>query len=147
MDQAILERITSLLRRDLKLSPTTPINEGTALFGGEMDLDSIDILLVLTSLEREFGIQLTSDKVSKSAFQSVATLVAFVEQSKRSGTPSAHDAAAPDGGPPDAASSDAAALDAATADGASSDAGTAPDALEPTDDAPSEDAASEPDAA
>lgn len=80
MDHALLERISSLLRRDLKLGPATPITEHTALVGGDMDLDSIDILLVLTSLEKEFGIQLTSDKVSKSAFQTIATLVAFVEQ-------------------------------------------------------------------
>ncbi len=85
MDNALLDRISTLLRRDLKLGPAATIDERTALVGGDMDLDSIDILLVLTSLEKEFGLQLTSDKVSKSAFQTVGTLVDFVEKSQRNG--------------------------------------------------------------
>lgn len=87
MDQALLDRISSLLRRDLKLGPSAAISEQTVLIGGDMDMDSIDILLVLTSLEKEFGVQLTSDKVSKSAFQTVGTLVAFVEQTREHARP------------------------------------------------------------
>jgi len=87
VDQALLDRISSLLRRDLKLGPSAAISEQTVLIGGDMDMDSIDILLVLTSLEKEFGVQLTSDKVSKSAFQTVGTLVAFVEQTREHARP------------------------------------------------------------
>lgn len=82
LDHALFEQIAALLRRDLKLGPNAEISVETALIGGDMDLDSIDILLVLTSLEKAFGIQLTSDKVSKSAFETVGTLVAFVQKTR-----------------------------------------------------------------
>jgi 3-hydroxyacyl-[acyl-carrier-protein] dehydratase len=76
----IVQRVQMLLRRDLKLGPDTPIAPDMPFFGGDIDLDSLDILLLVTSVEKEFGVKIPSEKVGKDVFQSVATLVSFIER-------------------------------------------------------------------
>ena len=41
----ILERVQLILRRDLKLGPDAAIPQDMPFFGGDVDLDSLDILL------------------------------------------------------------------------------------------------------
>ena len=47
-----LERVKMIVRRDLKLGPDIPITDDMPFFGTEADVDSLDILLLLTSVER-----------------------------------------------------------------------------------------------
>jgi len=49
------DRIKRILRRDLKLPEDARIEDGMPLLGGQFDLDSLDILLLVTSVEKEFG--------------------------------------------------------------------------------------------
>lgn len=84
----ILERVQTILRRDLKLGPDTPIPPDMPFFGGDVDLDSLDILLLVTSIEKELGVKIPSDKVGKEVFQNVTTLVQFIEQSGEQSNPS-----------------------------------------------------------
>ena len=55
------------------------IDDRMALVGGEHDLDSLDILLVITRIEKEFGIKIADRAVGRRAFTDVATLADFVE--------------------------------------------------------------------
>jgi acyl carrier protein len=73
------ERIKRILRRDLKLPEGAVIEDGMPLLGGQFDLDSLDILLLVTSVEKEFGIKIASETIGREAFGSVATLARFVE--------------------------------------------------------------------
>src|SRR4051812_35825182 len=57
VDPATLERIKTIFRRDLKLGPDIPIADDMPFFGGDVDLDSLDMLLLVTSIEKEFGIK------------------------------------------------------------------------------------------
>jgi acyl carrier protein len=50
------------------------------LMGGEYDLDSLDVLLVVTNIEKEFGIKIADRQVGRQAFATVATLAAFVDE-------------------------------------------------------------------
>ncbi len=74
-----MERIKALLRRELKLGDDAEVRDDTPLLGGEFDLDSLDVLLVVTSVEKEFGIKIPNEAVSQDAFVDVATLARFVE--------------------------------------------------------------------
>src|SRR5687768_14189728 len=76
----IVQRVQMLLRRDLKLGPDAAIPPDMPFFGGDFDLDSLDILLLVTSVEKEFGLKIPSEQVGKEVFQSVATLAAYIEQ-------------------------------------------------------------------
>src|ERR1700744_861831 len=92
LDPDILQQIQAILRRDLKLAPDEPLPQEMPLFGSSVDLDSLDMLLLLTSIERGFGVRIPSQAVGKEVFQSVGSLARYV-QDHRGQAPSAASAA------------------------------------------------------
>ena len=74
----ILRQVVEILRRDLKLGPDAPIPPDMAFSGGDIDLDSLDILLLVTSVEKAFGVKIPSSEVGKEVFTSVQTLVDYI---------------------------------------------------------------------
>jgi 3-hydroxyacyl-[acyl-carrier-protein] dehydratase len=76
----ILARVTTIIRRDLKLGPDVPVTPDTPFFGGEADIDSLDILLLLSSIEKEFGLRIPSEQVGREVFANVGTLVGYIEK-------------------------------------------------------------------
>ena len=78
--QQISDRIRTILRRDLKLGATAELPDSMPLMGGNMDLDSLDVLLLITNIEKEFGVKVMSQEVGKEAFQTVGSLIQFVAQ-------------------------------------------------------------------
>ncbi len=79
LDPDLLARIKDALRRDLKLAPDEPIADDMPLVGGETEIDSIDVLLIIGTLEQEFGVTIPDRDVSEQAFATVATLTAYVQ--------------------------------------------------------------------
>src|SRR5262245_10813308 len=79
----ILERIEHILRRALKLGADIPIRPDTPLLGGDHDLDSLDILMLLTSVEKEFNIKIPNDEIRRDAFNNVGTLAAYIDERRR----------------------------------------------------------------
>lgn len=80
-----IDRIVDIIRRDLMLGPDVVIEADTALLGGEFDLDSLDALLLMQSLEREFGFKLPTESFGPDVFKDVATLARFVTDNVSAG--------------------------------------------------------------
>ncbi|CAN5825734.1 hypothetical protein BH11PLA1_BH11PLA1_00780 [soil metagenome] len=80
-DPSNIARVKTIVRSALRLSPTAELGDDMALAGGEYDVDSLDILLIVTELEKEFHFQVAEGALTRSAFASIAALVAFVEAS------------------------------------------------------------------
>jgi acyl carrier protein len=76
----VLGRIESILRRDLKLGSDIPIGPSTPLVGGDHDLDSLDILMLLTSVEKEFNIKIPNAEVRREVFTTVGTLAEYINE-------------------------------------------------------------------
>jgi acyl carrier protein len=76
----VANRLAELLRRDLKLGADMELTLDTALFGGELDLDSLDALLLVQSIEREFGIRVPTEAIGPAVFATLGTLAEFVLQ-------------------------------------------------------------------
>jgi acyl carrier protein len=76
---ATLDRIKLILRRDLKLGDGAVIADTMPLVGGDMDLDSLDMLLLVTSVEKEFGIKIASGSIGREVFRTVETLAKFID--------------------------------------------------------------------
>jgi 3-hydroxyacyl-[acyl-carrier-protein] dehydratase len=76
--EQILPRVQTILRRDLKLGADAPIPPDMPFFGSDMDLDSLDILLLVTSVEKEFGVKIPSSEIGKEVFQNVTTLTNYI---------------------------------------------------------------------
>jgi 3-hydroxyacyl-[acyl-carrier-protein] dehydratase len=74
----VTDRVKTIMRRDLKLGSDITIDESTVFFGGHADIDSLDVLLMLSSVEKEFGIRIASEDAGKRVFQNVGTLVDFL---------------------------------------------------------------------
>jgi len=73
-------RITSIIRRDLMLGDDVEIAPDTKLFGSDFDLDSLDALLLMQSLEAEFGFKIPTDAFGPTVFEDVASLARFVTE-------------------------------------------------------------------
>jgi 3-hydroxyacyl-[acyl-carrier-protein] dehydratase len=84
LDPDLLEQIRQLVRRDLKLAADEPLPEDMPFLGGSVDLDSLDMLLLLTSIERKFGIRIPNETVGKAAFQNLASLATYIQQNRDS---------------------------------------------------------------
>lgn len=52
----------------------------TPLLGAMPDLDSMAVVAILTLIEERFGIEIEDDEIDASAFETVRTLVLFVEE-------------------------------------------------------------------
>lgn len=73
------ERIINIIQRDLMLGSTVNIAVDTKLFGGDFDLDSLDALLLMQSLEKEFGFKMPSESFRPEVFENVERLARFVD--------------------------------------------------------------------
>ena len=76
----IVDRIKEILRTDLRLGNAVEINDDSPLVGSDLDLDSLDVLLLVSSIEKAFGISIPNDEIDQGAFESVTTLAQFVER-------------------------------------------------------------------
>src|SRR3954464_11957591 len=76
----ILGRVTTIIRRDLKLGSDVPVTPDMPFFGGEADIDSLDVLLLLSSVEKEFGIKIPNEAVGRQVFESVSSLADYLER-------------------------------------------------------------------
>jgi 3-hydroxyacyl-[acyl-carrier-protein] dehydratase len=85
VDPQILDHLKAIVRRDLKLGPAARIPDDMPFFGGDVDMDSLDILLLVTSLEKEFGIKVPNAAVGRQVFENIMTLARFVQQQKFAG--------------------------------------------------------------
>jgi 3-hydroxyacyl-[acyl-carrier-protein] dehydratase len=83
LDPDILQQIKFILRRDLKLGADAPLPDDMPFFGGDLDLDSLDMLLLVTSIERQFGVKIPNEAVGKEVFLSVATLTRYVQEQRK----------------------------------------------------------------
>ena len=79
-DAALMDKLKAALRRDLKLGADEPIPDDMPLVGGDAEIDSIDVLLIIGTLEQEFGVRVPDRDVSERVFSSVAALAAYVQE-------------------------------------------------------------------
>ncbi len=74
-----LDQVKAILRRDLKLGEQFPLADDMPLVGSELDLDSLDFLMVVTSIEKQLGYKIPNADIGPAIFTSVASLAAYLE--------------------------------------------------------------------
>ena len=77
-----LNDILTLLGEVLQID-TSAMDESTELLGGIPEFDSMAVVMVITALEDNMGISVDDDEISAETFETIGSLVNFVE-SKRS---------------------------------------------------------------
>ncbi|HEV7558348.1 MAG TPA: phosphopantetheine-binding protein [Kofleriaceae bacterium] len=74
------QQLKELIVEALQLEGVDPasISDSDPLFGGGLNLDSIDALELATAIARKFDITVEQDQETRDAFRSVNHLVAYV---------------------------------------------------------------------
>jgi len=75
------EQIASILIEVLQLNNAESLSElSTPLLGDIPEFDSMAVVSILTALEEKFGFFVDDDEIDAEIFETVGSLVAFVEQ-------------------------------------------------------------------
>lgn len=75
-----IDRIRDILDQTLNLGGRArEFTRDTALLGNVPELDSMAVVMVLTAIEEQLGIIIEDDDVSAETFETVGTLVDFVD--------------------------------------------------------------------
>lgn len=75
-----IDRIKNILRTSLRLDGLEEFDDAMPLIGGDYDLDSLDILLLITNIEKEFGVRIRDGEMDRATFASISTLAERVER-------------------------------------------------------------------
>lgn len=83
-DAELRLKIKELMIRELDLSDLTPdqIDDGSALFGEGLGLDSLDALQLAIALEEEFEVSIPEGEDAKPIFASVNAIAQHITQQR-----------------------------------------------------------------
>lgn len=78
----IVDEIRAMLEEELRLGQRVrSIDQDAPLFGPDgLGLDSLDALQLVVGVEKRFGVSISDREEGRRAFQSVNTLVAYLEE-------------------------------------------------------------------
>lgn len=80
LKQELKEKIINIL--NLEDIQSEDINDGDALFGDGLGLDSIDALELIVMLDKDYGIKLSDPKEGRAIFQSIETMAAYITENR-----------------------------------------------------------------
>lgn len=76
----ITERLKGTLGACLQLGPRADrLTSASPLLGGMPEFDSMAVVTLVTMIEDEFGISIEDDEISADVFQTLGTLVSFIQ--------------------------------------------------------------------
>ena len=82
MNENLVEELKAKLIDILNLPDVTTedFDENAQLVGGELGIDSIDVLEMVVMVEKDYGIIINSQEVGEKVFSSLAALAEYIEQ-------------------------------------------------------------------
>jgi acyl carrier protein len=77
----IKEQLKPIILRSLRIEdlPAEDLSDDQPLLGGDLEIDSIDILQLILEIERHFDIKLVDGEFDESAWGSIDRLAATIE--------------------------------------------------------------------
>jgi acyl carrier protein len=82
--EALIAELKDKIIDTLSLLDVTPedIGDENQLVGGELGIDSIDVLELVLMLEKDYGVKIESKDVGVQAFASVRSLAGFIGKNR-----------------------------------------------------------------
>lgn len=83
----LIEELKIKLIDLLNLTDITPeeFDENARLVGGELGIDSIDVLEMVVMVEKDYGVVINSQEVGEKVFSSLAALAAYIKENSPGG--------------------------------------------------------------
>ncbi|WP_310601365.1 phosphopantetheine-binding protein [Desulfobulbus sp.] len=83
----LIEELKVKLIELLNLTDLTPeqFDDRARLVGGELGIDSIDVLEMVVMVERDYGVVINSQEVGEKVFASLAALAAHIQANRPGG--------------------------------------------------------------
>lgn len=75
---SVLNEVLELLHESLQVD-TAEMDADTELMGGIPEFDSMAVVVIITALEETMGIIVEDDEISAETFETIGSLVSFVE--------------------------------------------------------------------
>lgn len=84
---SFLEELKAKVIEALALEDVTPqdIDPEARLVGGDLGIDSIDVLELVMMVEKEYGVVIDSKELGAQVFASLNALAAHIQQTRRAG--------------------------------------------------------------
>ncbi len=81
---SILAELKTKIIETLQLPDVTPedFKDDDRLVGGELGIDSIDVLELVMMIEEDFGVKIESQEVGEKVFSTLRTLAEFIASKK-----------------------------------------------------------------
>jgi acyl carrier protein len=78
----LIEELKVKLIDLLNLTDITPaeFDENARLVGGELGIDSIDVLEMVVMVEKDYGVVINSQEVGEKVFSSLAALASYIKE-------------------------------------------------------------------
>jgi acyl carrier protein len=78
---SISEQLKPIILSSLRITDLTPedLRDDHPLLGGELEIDSIDVLQLVLEIERHFGIKLVQGNFNPKSLESISALAAVIE--------------------------------------------------------------------
>ena len=67
---------------NLKHVDRSTLTRDTKLTGGDLDLDSVDVLEIIVALEHKYGIRIRTPEVGKEVFSTIGSLYDYISSQK-----------------------------------------------------------------
>ena len=78
---SVKEQLKPIILNSLRITDLTPgdLRDDQPLLGGELEIDSIDVLQLLLEIERHFGVKLVQGNFDPKSLETINTLAAVIE--------------------------------------------------------------------
>ena len=79
--EGVKEQLKPIILKSLRITDMVPedLRDDQPLLGGDLEIDSIDILQLILEIERHFGIKLVGAKFDEEVWGSINALAAAIE--------------------------------------------------------------------
>ncbi|MCL4488906.1 MAG: phosphopantetheine-binding protein [Chloroflexi bacterium] len=79
--QGVKEQLKPIIVNSLRITDLSPeeLRDDQPLMGGDLEIDSIDILQLILEIERHFGIRLVTGKLEPEVWKDINSLAATIE--------------------------------------------------------------------
>jgi acyl carrier protein len=83
----LLQELKRKIVEELQLEDVTPdeLADETPFFDGGLGLDSVDLLILVALVDRDYGIQIFNRELGEKVFITLSTLAEYIEKNRKKG--------------------------------------------------------------